>query len=76
MSTPIYDQLKTERQIEAIADFANGARAAFQSIIDAFRPFIEYITAIAKTMQRYDMSSGQPIRNPNMKPLIHKGGKP
>lgn len=73
MSTPIFDRLISEEHSKALT---TNAREAFQRIIDAFRPFVEYVTAIAKALQRYDMSAGQPVRRPGMKPLLKNGRKP
>lgn len=70
--TPIHDQMKAE----AVSEFTKGIGVAFQSIIDAFKPFVDSIMAVVKAMQRYDMSSGQPVRNPGMKPLLGNGRKP
>lgn len=74
--TPIYTQLKIEQQVEALKPAMQAAGEALQRIIDAFRPFIDHVLGIAKAMHRYDMSAGQPVRRPGMKPLLKNGRKP
>lgn len=74
--TPIYMQLKIERQVDALKPMMSAAGQAFQSIADAFKPFMQHVIGIWKATRRYDTSSGQPVRNPAMKPLLKNGRKP
>ena len=74
--TPIYTQLKIEQQRDALKPAMKAAGEAFQRNIDAFKPFVEHVIGVWKQMQRYDMSSGQPVRRPGMKPLLKNGRKP
>lgn len=74
--TPIYTQLKIEQQMEALKPAMKAAGEAFQRIVDAWKPFMNHVLGIWKQMQRYDMSAGQPVRRPGMKPLLKNGRKP